>query len=98
MPSARIRQARPRTATAGSALLLGLGELRRALGDQRVLLPDEHGALLADVDDDLAALAERVGHRALVAHGHRAGPVPVAHPEQQCRALAVNGAVRDLPG
>src|SRR5215208_923241 len=68
--SPRIRQARPKVATAvASALRVGL-ELRRALRHERVALPDEAVAVALDRDDDLAALTERIGHRARVADVH----------------------------
>src|SRR5688572_17094274 len=66
---ARKMSARPRTAISQRLVrrlgLLVLGELRRALGDERVLLAHEGaGLVLLDGHDDLAALAERVGHAA----------------------------------
>src|SRR4051812_5874195 len=83
--SARIRQARPSVgiaASLGLGLGLVLGELRRALRDQRVLLADEDRALPAHRDDDLAVLPERVGHRAGVPDGdRRRSALAVAHPE-----------------
>src|SRR5689334_25414191 len=90
----RIRQARPSSGT--SALLVGR-ELRRALRHERVALADEALALLAHRDDDLAALAERVGHSAGVADGHRGGPGPVADPEGEDVALVADRARGDLP-
>src|SRR4051812_37228058 len=90
--------ARPRTAIS-RALLLVLGELRRALRDERVALAHE-GAVgaLADRDDDLAALAERVRDGALVAHrdGRRAGAL--AHAERVDVAAVDVGPLLDLPG
>src|SRR3954454_21756460 len=96
-----MRQARPTVAIvsplAGRALLL-VGELRRALGHQGVALADELGALLAHRHDDLAALAERVGHRADVAHRHRAGPVAAAHAERLAARDVAPRPGRDLAG
>src|SRR4030088_1764834 len=47
-PRARIRQARPTTITGRSGLpALLVRELGRALGDERVLLPDERATPLA---------------------------------------------------
>src|ERR1044071_5499429 len=81
--SARIRQALPATNTSG----LVRGELRRALGHQRILLADEQRALLANVDDDLAPGPERVRQHALVAHRHRHVAIAIAHPEVRDGAL-----------
>src|SRR4051794_20138390 len=86
--NARIRHALPATSTSGLALRLRGRELRGALRDQRVLLADEHAALLAHVDDHLATAAEGVGQLAVVAHGDRRGPGPVTHPEVGDGALA----------
>src|SRR5919199_4961290 len=86
MASASNRQALP--ATSMSALRLLGAELRGALGDQRAALADEPAALLADADDHLAALAERVRQRALVGHGHRLRAGAVTHSEVRRRALA----------
>src|SRR3954470_11148366 len=99
--SARIRQARPSVgiaASLGLGLGLVLGELRRALRDQRVLLADEDGALLAHRDDHLAAVAERVGHRARVPDGDRGAAGPVADLEVDRRAAPDDRAVDDLAG
>ena len=96
-PSARIRQAWPTAQHRQVVLLLGR-ELRRALRHQRVLLADEHVALLADVDDDLAPLAERVGQRAGVADGHRGRAVAVADPEVQVVPVAADEPGDDLAG
>src|SRR5438093_3863811 len=83
---ARIRQARPTMAIRRLGSGLG-GELGRALGDQRVPLADEHGALLADGHDDLAAIAKRVRHGTHVADRNRGGALAVAHAEQDRVAL-----------
>src|SRR4051794_14677385 len=74
MQSARTRQPDPRLST-GSGLLLGR-ELRGALRHQRVGLAHERPALLADVDDDLAPVPERVRERTRV--GDRDGDVALA--------------------
>src|SRR3954451_2782966 len=88
------------TAVIGSDRLVGLRlELRRALGDQRVL-----GALEAPVahlagDDDLAPVAERVGHGAAVDDRH-GGAVRGAIPDLEAQEVAgaVHGAGLDLAG
>src|ERR1700716_2558279 len=75
---AMIRQARPTTITPRSGLPARLvRELGRALGHKRVLLADEHAALLAYVHDHLAPFAEGVRHDSGVAdrHGPRARSV-----------------------
>src|SRR3954451_1295265 len=83
--SATIRAAVPTSCTAGSDLPArgrALRELRRALGDQRVALPQEAPAGELSGDDDLAPVAERVGDGAAVDHGHgRAMAAAVAHAE-----------------
>ena len=61
------------------------GELRRALGDQRVGLADEAGAPPAHGDDHLAPVAEGIGHRARVADRHRSRARAVAHAEAAAR-------------
>src|ERR1043165_2482267 len=91
--SARIRHALPATNTSG----LVRGELRRALGHQRILLADEQVALLADVDDDLAPGPERIRQHALVAHRHGDLAAAIAHPEVRHGAL-VRIARDHLPG
>src|SRR3954469_13631332 len=91
-----IRQARPRIAI-NLARVRGL-ELARALRDQRVPLADEHRALLADVDDDLSALAEGIGDRPDVAHRHRGLARPVADAEEQRAAGVVDGSGGHLAG
>src|SRR4051794_1719246 len=104
--STSIRQALPAISTGppSSGLVLLGGELRRALRDQRSLLPDEPLALAADADDHLAALAERVGQRPVVGDRHRALPGAIAHPEVRRRALAgiprldLAGELVDLAG
>src|SRR3712207_5766262 len=66
----------------GHLALLVLRELRGALRDERVPLTDERAArVLAHRHDDLPALAERVGHAALVADRHRRAARALAHPE-----------------
>src|SRR3954465_12012944 len=92
---ARIRQALPATSTSG--LRLVGGELRRALGDQRVLLAHVPVALLAHVDDHLAPLAEGIGERPLVGHRHRPLAAPIAYPEVRDRPVARVPRL-DLPG
>src|SRR3954452_25286830 len=96
MQSARTMQPEPRLSTR-SGLLLG-GELRGALRHQRVVLADERRALLADVDDDLAAVAEWVGQRPLVRDGDGDAPLAVAHPEGVGGARAGDRAGLDLAG
>src|ERR687886_410412 len=97
-----MRQARPRTimAPAGSVALGALGgrELRRALRHERVLLPDEGLALLADRDDDLPSLAKGIGDDAGVANGNRPTPATVADGEEQRRAVATDRAIHHLSG
>src|SRR3954468_7813255 len=100
---ARIRQARPTTAISQASGLLagrlgGVGELRRALRHQRVALADERRALLVHRDDDLAALAERVGHGADVAHRHGLRAVAVADTEGLAAGDVADRAVHDLAG
>src|SRR5688500_17113205 len=77
-----------------------LGELRRALRDERVLLAHERAVLaLADGDDDLAALAERIGDRALVAHRAGRGPArALGHAELVDAPALLVGALLDAPG
>src|SRR5919198_486789 len=95
---ARIRQAAPTLAMRSSALVLLVGELRGALRDERVLLAHEDVALLAHGDDDLAPVAERVGHRARIADRHGRAAVAVAHPEVDGAAVLPDRAVHDLAG
>src|SRR4051812_42802039 len=80
---ARIRQALPAISTGAprSGLALLGGELRRALRDQRALLPHEAVALPAHAHDHLAPLPERIRQRALVGDGHGALAGAVAYPE-----------------
>src|SRR5919107_566549 len=74
------------------------GELRRALRDERVALAHERRALLADGDDDLAALAEGVGHRADVGHRYRRRAVAVPDAEGQPVRARAQRAVLHLAG
>src|SRR3954471_22917589 len=96
MQSARTMQPEPRLSTR-SGLLLGR-ELRGALRHQGVVLADERRALLADVDDDLAPVAERVRQRTLVGDGDGDAPLAVAHPEGVGGAAAGDRAGLDLSG
>src|SRR3954471_11175871 len=80
-----MRQALPGISTSG--LLFG-GELRRALGDERVRPADPDVALLAHVDDHLAAGPERIRQRARVADRHRGRARAVAHTEVRDRSVA----------
>src|SRR3954468_22739714 len=73
-------------------------ELRRALRDQRVAVPDERAALELAGDDDLAALAERVRHDAGVGDRHRRGSVAVAHGKREALAAALDRPVDALAG
>ena len=82
--SARIRQARPAVA-AWPQLRCDFGSAVNFDGHfvtSESGCADEAVALLAHVDDDLAALAERVGHRARVGDGHRPAPLRSSHPER----------------
>src|ERR671917_248757 len=93
--SAATRQRKPADATAPtSGLRLGR-ELRRALGHQRVRLPLEGRARLADIDHDLPPLAERVWDLTDVAH---VDGLPVALPvldgERVDRPLVLPAALR----
>src|SRR4051794_2058550 len=95
-PSASRMSARPRTAIS-RGLLLVLGELRRALRDERVALAHERAVgALADRHDDLAALAERVRDAALVADRDGRRPRPLAHAERVHVTAADVGALLDL--
>src|SRR4051794_16484476 len=85
--SARIRHARPRMGIEPSGLRLVGRELRRALRDERVVLAHEDAALLPHGDDDLAVLAEGVGHRSGVADGHGRAAGAIAHAEVEDLAL-----------
>src|SRR3712207_5269355 len=96
--SARISAKRPAISTGSpSRRALGL-ELRRALGDERVLLAHEAGALLAHVDDDLPALLEGVRHGADVGDRHRVAALAILHAELVREAVgpALPRAGRDL--
>src|SRR5829696_3907185 len=89
-----VRQALPTPATSGA---LGvLGELGRALGDERVALGNEGASSELALDDHLAAVAERVRHHAAVDHGDGLGAVTVADPEAQRIALALDRPVHYL--
>ena len=55
-------------------------------------------ALLAHGDDDLAALAERVGDRAAVADRHGGGALAVAHAEVDAAGRVAHRVVDDLAG
>src|SRR5918998_6098240 len=98
MARAAARQRKPADATATSGLGLGR-ELRRALRHERVRLPLEDRALLLDVDDDLAPLAEGVGDLTDVAD-RDAGPAALAvlHAERVHRPRALPAALRDAAG
>src|SRR3954447_19080827 len=76
-----------------SARLLLLGELRRALGDERVSLGHERAVPELARDDHLAPLPEWIGHDARVGDRHRGGAVPVAHAETEVVADVPDGAV-----
>src|SRR3954447_18413558 len=76
----------------GSGVLLLGRELRRAFRHQRVPHPDERGAPLADVDDDLPPVAERVGQRARVGGGHAGVALAVADAERVGGPLAADRA------
>src|SRR3954454_7234000 len=81
----------------GARRLLRLRELRRALRDQGVLRAREGAVAHLPGDDDLAALAERIGHAAAVHDGHGAAvAVAIADGEAQKVALAVDRAGGDL--
>src|SRR5918998_541575 len=97
--SAATRQRKPAEATATTSGL-GLGrELRRALRDERVRLPLEGRALLADVDHDLAPLAEGVGDLTDIADlDGRATALPVLDRERVDRTLVLPAALRHAAG
>ena len=58
--------------------------------------PTNSAAALAHRDDDLAPVAEGVGHRPHVAHGHRGAAVAVAHAEERRVAALLDRPVHDL--
>src|SRR5436853_481498 len=97
------RQAEP-TAPVTNALPLerlpaGLAlELRRALRDERVALPDEAAASHPSRDDHLAPVAERVGHHARVDDRHRDAPTAVADAAAEQAAAPADRAGHDLAG
>src|SRR4051794_14271434 len=95
MANERIRQARPRVAISGPLVLRG--ELRRALGDQRVLLARPLRPALADADADLAPVAERVGHRSGVHHRDRRRAVQILDAEADRGAADVTDRAVDDP-
>ncbi len=75
--------------------VLGIGrslirELRRALGDQAVLLGVEDAVVVEPAGhDDLATLAERIRHDAAVGDGQlRGAAVAIGDVELEVRALA----------
>src|SRR3712207_6678295 len=94
---ARISAKRPAVSTGSRPLGLGL-ELRRALRDERVLHPDEGRAALAHVHHDLATLAERVRHGALVDHRNRGAALAVLEQEAVADAVPLPRAVLDHAG
>src|SRR6185295_20284860 len=74
-------------------------ELRRALGDQAVPLPDEGPILVLARDDHLAAVAEGVRDRPGVGDGDRVAAVPVRDPEVELVPGAMtNRAGNDVAG
>src|SRR3954454_18509097 len=89
---------RPSSGLLARRLLLLVRELRRALRHQRVPLADEQVPLLAHLHDDLAAVAERVGDGADVAHGNGSCAVAVPPPERLAAADVADGAVDHLSG
>src|ERR671916_299709 len=91
---AMIRQALPTVSIADSLSLLLLlgGELRRALGDQRIVLADEGVTLAANVDDHLAALAEGIGNRPVVGDRHGLAARTILHAERVRVAAVAPGA------
>src|SRR5215217_8411731 len=101
--NATISRARPTVAIssdAGAGARSGRGdlELRGALRDHRVLLPHEQVAVALHLHHHAAALAERIGHDARVAHAHGHGPMRVAHAEPQHALTASDRSVLDGAG
>src|SRR5439155_6786809 len=97
---AQMSAAEPSAAMLGRAPRRRLRrELRRALRDQRVLGADEGPVGHLPGDDDLAALAERVGDRAAI-EDQDPGPAAaaVADHEAQGVALAMDRVGGDLAG
>src|SRR3978361_2073192 len=97
---ARISSARPTVAirAPGGARRGGFGELRRAFCHERVALTDERRTLFAHRDDDLAAVAEGIGHGADVGDRHRRRAVAVAHAEVDAAVGVADRAADDRAG
>src|SRR5262249_15065748 len=74
-------------------------ELRGALGDQAVPLPDDGSVLQLAGDDDLAAVPERIRHGALVLDRNAlARVVAIGNAEIELLSLMRDGARDDLAG
>src|SRR3954454_4978525 len=93
---ATTRQAEPTPAISSRRLLLG--ELRGALGDERVALAHEGAVPELALDDHLAAVVERVRDLACVAHRHRGAAVAVADAAEELAAAMPDRAVHVLAG
>src|SRR5215210_3852942 len=91
-----MSSALPKPVTTSGRVLLG--ELRRALGHETVLLSDENAASQGALHDHLATIPKRVRHLAAVPDWQRRSPVAVADTEVERLASSMDRARDYLPG